>query len=109
MNIDVEIDSSLLINITEKKYALKESKQSKQLDTGIEKQIFVVNIERVIWKKLFDYYSDFKSNLKLSSTQLDILRKASIGGLPMPSEKQSKILHEVYLNAYNEGLDIPRQ
>jgi len=106
MNIEVSLDSSLLMDVQEKKYALKESKQSKQLDSSINKQVFAVTVKAENWKKLFEYYKAYKSGLKLNTTQMEILRKISLGQISVPSEKQSKILYELYTNAYNEGLDI---
>lgn len=108
MDISVTLDPILLIDTQEKKYALKESKQSRQLDSNINMQIFAVNVKREDWKKVFSYYRTYKSNLKLGTTQMEILRKTSDGQLSLPSEKQSKILHDIYLNAYKEGLDIPK-
>ena len=43
---------------------------------------------------------------KLSMTKLDILKKMSMGSLGVPSEKQSKILYDLYLKAEEDGVEI---
>lgn len=69
-------------------------------------QIKVVQTDLEIWKKLFEYYSKYNAEHYLSSMQIDILRKMSIGSLKLPSEKQSRILYELYEEAKNEGVDL---
>jgi len=108
LNIDIsQLDSEIFINTEEKKFIVKESKDTKQVDKGIDMQIFTINVSEKDWKKLYDYHSRHKSIMKLSSMQLDILKKMSMGTITLPSEKQSKILYDIYSAAKKEGLDLP--
>ena len=107
LNIDIsQLAPELFINTEEKRFIVKESKDIKQVDKGIDMQIFTINVPSKDWKKVFDYYGNHKSILKLTSMQLDILRKMSLGAIPLPSEKQSKILYDIYSTARKEGLDL---
>ncbi len=51
--------------------------------------------------KLLEYYQ--KDN-NASPMKLDILKKYCSYRLPLPYEKQSKILYELYNNAISEGV-----
>jgi len=98
--IDVTIDTRLLVNNEEKLYIAKSAKNEKRLDSGIEIQTFVINQKTTVWKELYTY---FKSDSSVSQMQLDILGKYANGILKIPSEKQSKIIYELYNKAINEG------
>jgi len=98
--IDVTIDYRLLVNDEEKLYVAKSAKSEKRLDSGIEIQTFVISQKSTVWKELFTY---FKSDSDVSQMQLDILGKYANGSLKFPSEKQSKIIYELYNKAINEG------
>jgi hypothetical protein len=98
-----ELDSSLFISHEDKKFIVKESKVIKAVDNGIHAQVAVVNIKNKEWIAVFEYYSKNKSNLKLTFMQSDMLEKMAQGRISLPSEKQSKILHDLYLNAIKEG------
>jgi len=100
------LDSSLFIDQEEKKYIIKESKKSKELNKGVDIQIFVISVDTKTWERVFDYYNNFKSSSKLSSMQLDILRKMSSNIIKTPSEKQSAILYQLYDTAKTEGLNL---
>jgi hypothetical protein len=99
-------DTELFINKEEKKYIIKESKKNKELDKGIDMQIFVVGIDKLTWKSVYEYYATYKSTSKLSSMQLDILKKMSAGSIKVPSERQSKILYQLFEGAKNEGFNL---
>jgi AIPR protein len=100
---DINIDKNLLIDKEESKYIKREERKDKKVDNNIEMQIFVVNADVQIWKKLFDYFKKDIGTSNISRTQLDILRKMAFGNLNPPSEKQSKILYQLYEKAANEG------
>ena len=38
--------------------------------------------------------------------QLDMLERMTLGKIAFPSEKQAKILHQVYNSAKSEGVDL---
>lgn len=98
--IDVTIDPRLLVNDEEKLYVAKTAKAEKRLDSGIEIQTFVISQKPLLWKQLSAY---FTPDSGASQMQLDILSKFASGRLPLPSEKQSKIIYELYNKALNEG------
>jgi hypothetical protein len=98
--IDERIDPRLLVNDEEKLYVAKTAKAEKRLDTGIEIQTFVISQKPLLWKQLSAY---FTPDSGASQMQLDILSKFASGRLQLPSEKQSKIIYELYYKALNEG------
>lgn len=109
MELDIDFgkpDPSLFVTREEAESAEKSSRQVKNIDKGIEVQILVSQIKQPVWKKVFEYYSGYKSSMQLNSMQLDILKKMSEGSIPLPSEKQAKILHPIYEHARKEGLNI---
>jgi hypothetical protein len=103
MYLDVFVRESLLIDSENLKYTKKEDKKTKQLESGIEMQTFVVTLDQQVWSALLNYYKKHAATSTLSSTQLDILHKMSLGALGLPSEKQSKILYQLHKKAEEEG------
>jgi len=101
-----ELDKALFIDYQEKKYITKENKEIKAVDKGIDKQIFVISVGSDEWKKLLSYYSNYKGTKNLSSMQLDMLGKIAAGKIPVATEKQSKILYQIYIDAKKEGVDL---
>lgn len=103
INLGIVISSKLLMDKEEKKYIKREDKKDKRLDNSIEIQIFVVNTDVKVWRDLFEYYKKYESTTSVSRTQLDILEKMALGYLMPPSEKQCKILYQLYEKATDEG------
>ncbi|MFB5762936.1 AIPR family protein [Paenibacillus medicaginis] len=106
LQMEVELDDSLLINEEETKYIRREEKKEKKLKNDIEIQIFVVNTQRQVWKTLLDHYKKYQSICKVTRTQMDILEKMALGTLVAPSERQSKVLNALYEKAINEGIVV---
>ncbi|BAC12133.1 hypothetical conserved protein [Oceanobacillus iheyensis HTE831] len=106
LRIDIEINDELLINKEEQKYINREDKIEKKLDNSIEMQVFVVNTELEQWSILYNYYKRDYLKKRISHTQLDILKKMALGYLTPPSEKQSKILYQLYEKAIEEGVSF---
>jgi hypothetical protein len=107
--IDIDFpdpDPRLFIDREEKNYQIKESKDIKAVDKGIDAQIFVLTVTFESWNKLYDFYRNYKGIKNLSTMQLDILEKMAAGKIALPSEKQAKILHQAYNSAKSEGLDF---
>jgi hypothetical protein len=107
--IDIDFadpDPRLFIDREEKNYQIKESKDIKAVDKGIDAQIFVLKVTFESWNKLYDFYRNYKGIKNLSTMQLDILEKMAAGKISLPSEKQAKILHQAYNSAKSEGLDF---
>ncbi|WP_442637274.1 AIPR family protein [Rossellomorea marisflavi] len=100
IKIDLLPIRKLLITTEEAKYEEKSGIKEKALDTGIEIQSFIVKTNFEVWIQLYSYYS---SNRTLTITQRDILRKYSEGRIGLPSEKQSKVLYNLYQKATKEG------
>lgn len=99
-SIEISLDG-LLIDKEDNQYIKKESRNVKKLDTGIEIQSFVIKLEKQNWEKLSEYY---KKDIDISPMRLDILSKYCSGILFPPSEKQAKILYELYNQALAEGV-----
>lgn len=106
LRILFEIDEELLLNKEEEKYNKLEEYKDKKMENGIQIQMKVVSMPFNIWRDLYSYYNKNLKYYNISSTQIDILKKMSLGILGVPSEKQSKILHELYTKAKEDGLDI---
>jgi hypothetical protein len=102
----VEIDTTLLIDKEEKKYILKEGKKNKELNKGVDMQIFVIGVATKDWKAVRDFFVNDKARSRLSSMQLDILKKMAAGMIKLPSEKQSAILYQLYQTAKKDGLNV---
>ncbi|HVS91375.1 MAG TPA: AIPR family protein [Mucilaginibacter sp.] len=101
-----ELDRWLFVDYEQNKFIAKESKELKAIDSGIDKQIFVINITRATWYKIFDYYRNFKGVKNLNDMKLDLLNKMANSKISLPSEKQSAILYQIYTNAKNEGIGL---
>lgn len=99
------LDESLFIDNIENKFKHKESKDVKSLDQGIIKQIFVLEKPQRAWLGLKDFYENRKGSRLLSGMQTDILTKMAEGKIAVPSEKQSKILYQMYQDAIDEGFE----
>jgi len=106
LKLPIKIDNDLLTDIEEQKYNKKESKKEKKLDSSIEIESFVINLEKEKWNKLLVYYQKDEMKFQVSTMQLDILTKYSNGLMILPSPKQSKVLYQLYDAAINDGVII---
>ena len=104
LELNVALPKEFLINKEEQKDTIREEKKNKKMDTGIEMQIFVVNVEPEIWIKLLSHYHKYKDTAIISPKQFSLLEKMTHGLLQPPSERQSKILYEIYIKAEEEGI-----
>jgi hypothetical protein len=106
LKINVDIDTNLLIDKEEEKYNKKEEQKDKRMESGIQIQMFVVNTCLDVWKELYEYYKKNYKFYEVSYTQVDILKKMSEGKLMPPSEKQAKILYELFEKAKGDGVVV---
>ena len=106
IEVNVVIDKKLLIDKQDQKYNKKEDRKDKKIESGIEMQMFVVKVREGVWRNLYEYYKKYELTSKISRVQLDILKKMSSESLQPPSEKQSKILYQLYEKAENDGVAI---
>lgn len=104
IKLSIVIDSSLLIDKDVEKINKREGRKDKKIDNGIEMQIFVVNTDDEIWQALYKHYKKYETTSKISRTQLDILEKMAGNCLNPPSEKQSKILYQLYEKGTSDGV-----
>lgn len=104
LELPIKIDSDLLTDIEEEKYNKRESKKEKKLDSSIEIESFVINLEKEKWNKLLTYYQKDEIKFQVSTMQLDILTKYSNGLMILPSPKQSKVLYQLYYTAMEDGV-----
>ncbi len=103
LNINLEIDDTLLTNKEEQKYNKKEAKKEKKLDADIEIQAFVISLSVTDWQKILSYYSKMNMKHSVSPMQFDILNKYATGRLRLPSPKQAKIIYRLYEEAIKDG------
>ena len=74
------------------------------MESGIEMQMFVIGKDKEDWNKIRQHYQKYGAGSAVSATQMDILQKWASGYLTLPSEKQSKILYQLYERAVEEGV-----
>lgn len=106
LDLPLVIDPKLLVSKEEDRYKEKVDKTEKALESGIQMQEFVVLAAPETWGKLVEYYTKSGAGAAISGTQLDILTKMSRGSLGLPSEKQSRILYQLYHQAISQGFVI---
>jgi hypothetical protein len=106
IEVNIVIDQKLLIDKQEQKHNKKEDRKDKKIESGIEMQMFVVKTKEETWRNLYDYYKKYELTTKISGAQLDILKKMCLGFLQPPSEKQSKILYQLYEKAQIDGVAV---
>ena len=104
LNLDLAISGKILVDKEEIKYKKVEDKKNKIIESGIEMQVFVIGKDKEIWNRIYEHYKKYGVGSAISATQLDILHKMSLGQIPLPSEKQSKILYQLYEKAVKEGV-----
>ena len=103
LDFGIDIDENLLIDSEEAKYNKREEKKETRLVKDLEMQTFVLQQSIDMWKRLLDYYKQDEFEFRISPMQLDILNKYSLGHMPLPSAKQSKVLYGLYYDALDEG------
>lgn len=104
LDLELPISEKILIDKEEVKYKKIEDKKDKKIESGIEMQVFVIGKDRETWNQIFRHYQKYGVGSAVSATQLDILHKMSLGHITLPSEKQSKILYQLYERAAQEGV-----
>lgn len=106
LNLSISLPKKLLLNKQDEKYNKKEDRRIKKIDDNIQVQSTVIQMNMSIWIELNSYYMEHVKEYKLSMAQRDILKKMSMGVITLPSEKQSKILYDLYIRAKEDGVDI---
>jgi hypothetical protein len=96
-SVDYLVGKSIVIT------RIRGEKKKKRLDKGIEMQKFVLDRKlRKHWIPLYEYC---KNDNELSPMKMDILNKYASGMLSVPSENQSKIIYDLYIDATDNGWD----
>ena len=103
LSLGIVLPSKIVSSKMEIQYIQRSEKEVKKLDKGIEYQVFVMETDKLDWVALFSYYSRDENRSDLTVTQRDILRKFSEGSMLLPSEKQSKILYDIFNKAKAVG------
>ena len=106
ISIYFELDDNLLLNREENRFVKRQAIKEVKILKGIEMQVFVIKQKKGFWLQTFNYFNEHYSDSNISNMQMDILRKYSYGNLGRdnyPSEKQSRILYNLYIQAKNEG------
>lgn len=104
-DITIIIPEALLVDSETTIYVAKEAKKQKKMDVGINEQTFVVNLmETPVWMELYSHYAKYEKDSKITSTQMDILKKMAELRLIPPSEKQSKVLYQLYQKGISENV-----
>lgn len=106
IDLDLSLLRKLVITTDEEKFEQKSGKKEKELDSGIEIQAFVIRTNFEHWIQLQGYYLSNNNMRSLTITQRDILKKYTDGKIPLPSEKQAKVLYALYQKAVKEGWEV---
>lgn len=106
LRLNIVVPKGLLISREEQKYEVKTEKAEKALEASVQVETFVYSTPISTWKQIHDYFMRSGAGSSVSATQMDILRKKSLGSIQFPTEKQSKILYELAQKARIEGLVI---
>jgi hypothetical protein len=91
------LEAGVLISREEKKYTAREP------DQDIDIQVFISSIEAKRWMLVLDHYNENESAGRMSPIQLNTLSRMALGQITQLSEKQSRILYDIYLAAVREG------
>jgi hypothetical protein len=106
--IHFEIPQKLLEYITTTREAVKyvedEAKKQADMDRKIEYQTTVINLSVEIWRRLVEFYQQYKT--ECTPMEYDILQKMFQKRIQIPSEKQAKILYNMYEKAQKMGLKL---
>ena len=103
LNFFIDLDESLLIEKEIEKYKKREAKKEKKILQGIEIQVFVVKTPLEKWINLNEYFQ--RENYSgLSSIEKGVLNSMAQYQIPLPTERQSKVLYKLFLKAEKEGL-----
>lgn len=103
IGLEIAFPNELCVKQEEHNVANRHAKSDRRLDNSIEKQMFVIQLEKEKWLKLYKYYKKYGASIE---KDLEILRKMSLEILNPPSEKQSIKLYELYERARKEGMDL---
>lgn len=101
LKINLSIDSEFQLDRQEISAIKKNKIIQIKLDSSIDIQIFVYGIDKSKWNLLRKYY--IEGDTYINNTQHGVLENASNGSLRNPSEKQSKILYDLFIKANKEG------
>ncbi len=102
INVHRQIPKALLVDKESQQYASREASKIRRLDNGIEIQAHIVGKSSTLWLELVDYYDGEDG---ITPMQSDILTKLSVGIIRVPSEKQSKVVYKLLMDAKSEGFD----
>lgn len=106
LDVCVNLDNNILLDKEEEKYNKKEAQKDKKIESNIKIQMLVVQLGTAIWEKLYSYFLSNIRDYSISGAQLDMLKKMAQGTIVVPTEKQSKILYDLYQKALTDGVEI---
>lgn len=106
LHLNIVVPKGLLVSREDQKYEVKTEKSEKALETSVQVETFVYSIPVSTWKQVYDYFMKSGAGSSVSATQMDILKKKSLGSIQFPTENQSRILYELVQKAKIEGLVI---
>jgi len=101
ISINFDENSSFIVGADIQRTRQRAERDTARLTAGIQIQAFVLDrANRKIWAPLYEYC---QTDDELSPMQMDILKKFSTGLMPLPTERQAKVIYELYLRAKNYG------
>ncbi|MDN7227869.1 AIPR family protein [Planococcus sp. N064] len=106
LQLSIDLPRVYLKDKEEVLYEKKEEKTQKKMDSGIEKQTFVLELDQYKWKQIFDYCSKPENRRGISSFGFTALSKRANNINYFPSEAQCIELYSIYERVTNEGLVV---
>lgn len=82
----------------------REAKNNQEFDNSVQAQAFVLKMEQRVWKDILQKDNNYNHILGLSSIEYGVLSSMSMGRIPYPSEKQAKVLLNIYQKAKDKDL-----
>lgn len=103
--IEIEFPKAYLIDKNIQQEIVKKAKQAKKEDIKIDYLIEIANIDIENWKTMYIHYDKYRD---ITPTKLNLISEMAYErfnqGLFYPSDKQAKLLYDVYKQAKKEGV-----
>lgn len=108
-DLNIKISEEILASKETIKTAIREDKKLKKLEDGINIQSQVaLLLGNNCWEEMYNHYNKYKNDYNISPLQMDILKNMAQYKILCPSEKQSKILYKIYLQAISDNVINPQ-
>lgn len=106
--LDLALSEDLIEDISvdtdTQKYVKRESIKDAKMQKEVDDIIFVVKVEKAAWITLLDFFNRNRSNI--TQKEYEILTSMVSGRIPVPSDKQARILKKLYCLAQQHDVKL---